>query len=100
MTIEKAMIDIRKIRTERQMIDVLNTRNESIIISIHDLLLNSDVLVWRKSKKWIDSFKLLDIEDETCKIVLSFESSDFRSTVIKSFLIESINNVESTDEDV
>jgi hypothetical protein len=42
---------------------------------------------------------LLDIEDETCKIVLSSESIDFRSTVIKSFLIESINeNVQSISE--
>jgi adenine specific DNA methylase Mod len=41
---------------------------------------------------------LLDIEDETCKIVLLSESIDFRSTVIKSFLIESINDVESTHE--
>jgi hypothetical protein len=43
---------------------------------------------------------LLDIEDEACKIALSSESIDFRSTVIKSFLIESINDVESTNEDV
>jgi PHP family Zn ribbon phosphoesterase len=58
------------------------------------------VLVWREDKKWIESFKLLDIEDETCKIVLSSESTDFRSTVIKSFLIESINDVESIDENI
>jgi hypothetical protein len=58
------------------------------------------VLVWLEDKKWIESFKLLDIEDETCKIVLSSESTDFRSTVIKTFLIESINDVESTDENV
>jgi hypothetical protein len=102
MTIEKAMIEIRKLRAERQIVDALNIRNDSIVISIHDLLLNSDVLVWRDNlsqrDKWIGSFKLLDIEDETCKIVLSSESIDFRSTVIKSFLIESINDVESTNE--
>jgi hypothetical protein len=104
MIIEKAMIEIRKFRAERQMIDALNIRNESIITSIHDLLLNSDVLVWRDNlnqrDKWIESFKLLKIDDETCKIVLSSESIDFRSTVIKSFLIESINDVESIDENV
>ncbi len=77
MIIEKAMIEIRKFRVERQIVDVLNIRNDSIIISIHDLLLNSDVLVWRDNlnqrDKWIESFKLLDIEDETCKIALSSE---------------------------
>jgi hypothetical protein len=46
------------------------------------------------------SFKLLNIEDEICKIALSFESIDFRSIVIKLFLIKSINNVESIDENV
>ncbi len=45
MTIEKTMIEIRKFRAERQIVDVLNIRNESIITSIHDLFLNSDVLV-------------------------------------------------------
>jgi hypothetical protein len=102
MTIEKAMIEIRKFRVERQIVDALNTRNHSIVILIHDLSLNSNVLVWRDNlnqrDKWTESFKLLDIENETCKIVLSSESIDFRSTVIKSFLIESINDVESTNE--
>jgi hypothetical protein len=37
------------------------------------------------------------MNDEICKIKLSSESIDFRSTVIKSFLIESINDVESED---
>jgi hypothetical protein len=100
MTIEKAMIEIRKFRAERQIVDVLNIRHRSIIISIHDLFLNSDVLIWREDKKWIELFKLLDIKDETCKIVLSSESTDFRSTVIKSFLIELINDVKSTNENV
>jgi hypothetical protein len=45
MTIEKAMIEIRKFRVERQIIDALNTRNDSIIISIHDLSFNSNVLI-------------------------------------------------------
>jgi hypothetical protein len=104
MIIEKVMIEIKKFRAERQIVDVLNIQNDSIIISIHDLFLNSDVLVWRDNlnqrDKWIESFKLLDIEDETCKIVLSSESIDFRSSVIKSFLIESINDVESINENV
>ncbi len=45
MTIEKAMTEMRKFRAERQVADVLNFRNESIIISIHDLSINSDVLI-------------------------------------------------------
>jgi phosphoserine phosphatase len=45
MTIEKAMTEMRKFRAERQVADALNTRKELIITSIHDLFLNSDVLV-------------------------------------------------------
>jgi hypothetical protein len=45
MTIEKAMIEMRKFKVERQVADALNTRNDLIIISIHDLLLNSNVLI-------------------------------------------------------
>jgi hypothetical protein len=100
IAIEKAMTEIRKFRAERQMADVLNIRNGSIVIPIHDLSINSDVLIWRENKKWIGSFKLLGIEDETCRIVLSSESTDFRITVIKSFLIESIDDVESINENV
>jgi hypothetical protein len=45
MTIEKAMIEMRKFRAERQVVDVLNIRNDLIVISIHDLSLNSNVLI-------------------------------------------------------
>ncbi len=45
MIIEKAMTEVRKIRTEKQVADALNTRNESIVTSIHDLFFNSDVLI-------------------------------------------------------
>ena len=48
IAIQKAMNEIRKCRTEQQMTDVFNTRNELMIISLHDLVLNFDVLVWRK----------------------------------------------------
>jgi hypothetical protein len=45
MTIEKVMTEVRKFRAERQVADVLNTRNESIVTSIHDLSINSNVLI-------------------------------------------------------
>jgi hypothetical protein len=45
MTIEKVMTEVRKFRAERQVADALNTRNDLIITSIHDLLLNSNVLI-------------------------------------------------------
>jgi hypothetical protein len=45
ITIEKAMTEVKKIKAERQVADILNARNESIVTLIHDLLLNSDVLI-------------------------------------------------------
>jgi hypothetical protein len=45
LIIEKVMMKIKKFRAERQVADALNTRNESIITSIHDLSLNSNVLI-------------------------------------------------------
>ncbi len=104
ITIKKVMTEVRKFRAERQVADALNIRNDSIITSINDLLLNSNVLIWRENNnqrdKWIESFKFLDIEDEICKIVLSSKSIDFRSTVIKSFLIDLIIEDESFNKNV
>jgi hypothetical protein len=45
IAIEKAMTEMKKFRTERQVADALNIRNESIVIPIHDLSLNSNVLI-------------------------------------------------------
>jgi hypothetical protein len=45
MTIEKAMIEMKKFRAERQVADALNIRNDLIVTSIHDLSLNSNVLI-------------------------------------------------------
>jgi hypothetical protein len=45
MIIEKAMIEIRKFEAKRQVADTLNIRNDLIVTSIHDLFLNSNVLI-------------------------------------------------------
>jgi hypothetical protein len=79
----------------------LNIRNKLIVISIHDLSINSDVLIWRENKKWIESFKLLRINDEICKIELSSESIDFQSIVIKSYFIESeVESISENDQSI
>lgn len=91
--IQKAMEEIRKVRAERQISDALNTRNGPIVNHLHDLPLNSDVLVYRegnagRSGEWTGPFKLLGIENETCKIDLPRGPTDFRSTVVKPYLTE------------
>jgi hypothetical protein len=44
----KAMKEVRKTIASRQMNDVLNMQNDSNTILIHDLLLNSLVLIYRE----------------------------------------------------
>jgi hypothetical protein len=46
--IRKAMEEITKIRAKLQVNTTLNTRNGPITEHIHDLPINSDVLVWRE----------------------------------------------------
>jgi hypothetical protein len=50
IVIKKTMKEVQKFIATRQMNDVLNTRNDLIIILIHELSLNSSVLTFRESK--------------------------------------------------
>ena len=43
--LKKAMSKIQKLQAKRQVTDALNTRNGPSTTDIHDLTLNSDVLV-------------------------------------------------------
>ena len=44
----KIVNEIRRLHAFRQMNDALNTRNDSFIISVHDLFINFSVLVFRE----------------------------------------------------
>jgi hypothetical protein len=44
----KIMNEVREFNAFRQINDVLNTRNKSTIIMIHNLLINSFVLIFRE----------------------------------------------------
>jgi hypothetical protein len=50
IVMRKAMKEVQKFIAIRQMNDALNTRNESIITLIHELSLNSQVLIFREDK--------------------------------------------------
>ena len=107
-TISKAMGEVRKMMTKRQVRDALNSKNGPIVSHLHDLPINSEVLVWRegnadKSGNWTGPFKMLGIEDETCKIAMPYGTTDFRSTVVKPFFtnesenVTNVRNEENTD---
>ncbi len=100
IAMKKTMNEVRKLHAIRQINDVLNTRNESTIILIHGLSLNSLVLIFRKSNidqsdSWKKFFKLLSIQNESAIIELSNESIKFRSTSVKSYY----QNHDHTDDE-
>lgn len=101
--IEKAMSEIRKLHAKRQVTDALSTQNGPVISPLHDLSLNLDVLVWqegnaRHTGKWIEPFKLLGIDNETCRVNLPSGPTEFRNTTVKPYLIEKTGNSEDVEE--
>jgi hypothetical protein len=100
IAMRKVMKEVRKLNAMRQMNDVLNTRNELFITFIHDLPLNSLILIFRESntdqsESWKESFKLLSIQSESTIVELSSESTKFRSISVKSYYQD--NHVENED---
>src|SRR6266516_285391 len=98
--IRKAMEEVSKIRAKRQVEDALNQRNGPSVGGIHELPLNSDVLVWREgntgqSGKWTGPFKLLEVDRETCKVQLPSGTTDFRTTTVKPYLQPELEQVNS-----
>ncbi len=91
IAMRKAMKEVQKFIAIRQMNDVLNTRKKFIIILIHELSLNSSVLIFRENKgtnqseAWKESFKLLSIQSESAIVELSNESIKFRIISFKSY---------------
>ena len=49
VVISKTMSEVRKMMAEKQIRNVLNFRNGSIVNHFHDLSINSEILVWRES---------------------------------------------------
>jgi hypothetical protein len=90
IAMKKIMKEIQKFIAIRQMNDVLNTRNDSIFL-IHNLSLNSSMLIFREdkdinqSKTWEESFKLLNTQNESTIIELSNESIKFLNISVKSY---------------
>jgi hypothetical protein len=88
--IKKAMAEVRKVCAECQVADALAQRNGPRTSHIHDLPLNSPVLVWREGNTgqpghWDGPFPLLSMEGETCIVELSSGATSFRSTIVKPY---------------
>ena len=90
MAIQKAMAEVVKLKAQRQVTDTLRMRNGPDTTPIHDLLVDSLVLVWREGNAGRSGiqdglFKLLAIDQETCKVELPHGPTSFRTTVVKPY---------------
>ena len=52
---------------------------------VHDLPLNSKVLIWRESGSWNRPYCLLAVENKACCVQLPSGLTSFRSTSIKPY---------------
>ena len=102
IAMKKIMNEMRKLNVNRQINDVLNTRNGLSTIHLHDLLLNSSVLVYRerpagRSGIWEGSFNFINIENESAILNLSNGPTKFRTISVKSY--HDPSDLDINDED-
>src|SRR6266567_4943874 len=103
--LKKAMEEVKKLRAERQVVDALNIHNGPKITAIYNLPLNSPVLVWREGLTgqpgyWSGPYNLLSIKNKNCIIQLPHRPTNFRSTVVKPYLVdlEIIEDIQLEDD--
>jgi hypothetical protein len=92
----KTMNEVRKLIFICQLKDALNIRNNSSSILIHNISLNFSVFVYHErnddqSNSYKNSFKLLNVNDESVIIKFSNDSTKFRSTMIKAYYDDNHN---------
>ena len=93
IAVRKAMTEINKLRAKRLVSDALYTRNGPNTDRIHDLAINSQVLVWREgntgqNSTWEGPYNLVAIHGEDCVLALPRGNTTFRTTVVKPYLTE------------
>ena len=95
LALRKAMDEVRKLYAKRQVTDALNIRNGPQITAIHDLPLNSPVLVWREGNtgqpgSWTGPYPLISLEGESCTVNLPYGPTSFRSTSVKPYYTKEV----------
>jgi hypothetical protein len=98
--LKKATMEIQKLRAKRLVADALGTRNGPSTTEIHDLTINSDVLVWREGNtgqpgSWEGPYKLVAINGEDCVLSLPRGNTTFRSTSVKPLYVPDESTIET-----
>src|SRR6266702_5341715 len=79
------MAEVVELRAKQTVNNALHYHNGPNTTSVHDLPLNSKVLVWRKSGSWNGLYCLLAVKNETCYIQFPSGPTSFRSISIKPY---------------
>jgi len=89
------MAEIVKLQAKQTVNNALHHCNGPDMILVHNLLLNSEVLVWHESGNWNGPYCLLAVENEICCVQLPSRLTRFRSMSVKPyFWPETTHNVE------
>src|SRR6266702_8540820 len=83
--IRKAMAKIIKLRAKQTINNTLHHRNGPNTTLVHDLPLNSKVLIWRKSGSWNGLYCLLAVENETCCVQFLSGLTSFKNMSVKPY---------------
>lgn len=105
IAMQKAMEEVGISHASHQVNDALNTQNGPSTSLIHDLPLNSRVLVFREgnfsqSRSWKGPYKLLSLQGKSAIIELSSGLTQFCSTSVKPYYDDGIGIDKNVDKDM
>jgi len=85
--IHKAMNELQRLRTQRQVRDALNTRNgpNTVATLPMSLPLGSEVLVYREKEGWTGPYKTIATTEKDVTIEMENGATTFRSTHVKPY---------------
>ena len=79
------MAKIVKLWAKQAVNSALYHRNGLNMTLVHDLLFNSEVLIWHESSNWTGPYHLLAVKNKTCCVQLFSGLTSFKSMSIKPY---------------
>src|SRR6266568_3898501 len=79
------MAEIVKLWAKQTVNNALYHRNGPNMTSVHDLPLNSKVLIWRESGSWNGLYYLLAVENEICCVQFFSRPTSIKNMSIKPY---------------
>jgi hypothetical protein len=79
------MAEIVKLWAKQAVNSALHHHNRLDMTLVHNLPLNSEVLIWHESGNWTGPYHLLAVENKMYYIQLPNRPTSFKSTSVKSY---------------